>query len=138
MFYQLKMYLSHYSTELQKKQNFKNSPKIQESCLTIILTDSFTIISVKIYVKIQKYMYFSHPTDVDNSYWVTQKLLQIRTDFLRICIGKVAGFAVCICGNFWVTQYDLTLFTITRIKNRTNWEFTFYVKLLEQMNDKIA
>ena len=24
---------------------------------------------------------------------------------LRICIGKVAWFAVYICGNFWVTQY---------------------------------
>ena len=37
-------------------------------------------------------------------YWVTQKLTQIRTVILRICIGKVAGFAIYICGNFWVTQ----------------------------------
>ena len=37
-------------------------------------------------------------------YWVTQKLLQICTLILHICIGKVAWFAVYICGNFWVTQ----------------------------------
>ena len=37
-------------------------------------------------------------------YWVTQKLLQCCTVILRICIGKVAYFAVYICSNFWVTQ----------------------------------
>ena len=35
---------------------------------------------------------------------VTQKLPQICTVILRIRIGKVAIFAVYICGNFWVTQ----------------------------------
>ena len=40
-------------------------------------------------------------------YWMTQKLPQICTAILRICIGKVARFAVYICGNFWVTQYIL-------------------------------
>ena len=39
------------------------------------------------------------------TYWVTQKLPQICTVILRILIGKVAWFAVYICGNFWVTQY---------------------------------
>ena len=39
------------------------------------------------------------------NYWVTQKLTQICTVFLRICIGKVAWFAVYIRANFWVTQY---------------------------------
>ena len=38
-------------------------------------------------------------------YWVTQKLPQICTVILRICVCKVAWFAVYICGNFWVTQY---------------------------------
>ena len=38
-------------------------------------------------------------------YWATQKLPQICTEILRICIGKVAWFAVYICDNFWVTQY---------------------------------
>ena len=38
-------------------------------------------------------------------YWVTQKLPQISTVILRICIGKVSVFAVCICCNFWVSQY---------------------------------
>ena len=38
-------------------------------------------------------------------YWVTKKLPQICTVILCICIGKVAWFAVYICGNFWVTQY---------------------------------
>ena len=42
-------------------------------------------------------------------YWVTQKLPQICTVILRICIGKVAWFAVYIFGNFWVTQYSLFL-----------------------------
>ena len=37
-------------------------------------------------------------------YWVTQKLPQICTVILRICFGKVAKFAVYICGNFWGTQ----------------------------------
>ena len=36
---------------------------------------------------------------------MTQKLPQICTVILRIRIGKVAWFAVHICGNFWVTQY---------------------------------
>ena len=36
---------------------------------------------------------------------MTQKLPQIGTVMLRIHIRKVAGFAVYICGNFWVTQY---------------------------------
>ena len=40
-----------------------------------------------------------------HTYWVTLKLPQICTVSLRICIGKVAWFAVYICGNFWVTQY---------------------------------
>ena len=40
-------------------------------------------------------------------YWVTQKLPQICTVILRIRIGKVAWFAVYICGNFWVTQYSI-------------------------------
>ena len=40
-------------------------------------------------------------------YWVTQKLTQIYTVNLRIRIGKVALFAIYICGNFWVTQYVL-------------------------------
>ena len=42
-------------------------------------------------------------------YWVTQKLPQISTVILRIRIGKVAWFAVYICGNFWVTQYNIYL-----------------------------
>ena len=41
----------------------------------------------------------------DLIYWVTKKLLQICTAILRICIRKVASFAVYNCGNFWVTQY---------------------------------
>ena len=43
-------------------------------------------------------------------YWVTQKLPQICTVILRICIGKVAWFAVYICGNFWVTQYVIKMY----------------------------
>ena len=39
--------------------------------------------------------------------WVTQKLPQICSAILRICIGNVAWFAVYTCGNFWVTQYIL-------------------------------
>ena len=35
-------------------------------------------------------------------YWVTQKSPQICSVILRICIGKVAWFAVYICSNFWV------------------------------------
>ena len=47
------------------------------------------------------------------SYWVTQKLPQNSAAILRICIGKVAGFAVYICDNFWVTQWILIqLFSI--------------------------
>ena len=38
-------------------------------------------------------------------YWVTQKLPQICTVILRICIGKVARFVVYICGYLWTTQY---------------------------------
>ena len=47
-------------------------------------------------------MYIS---DYQHIYWVTQKFPQICTVILRICIGKVACFAVYICGIFGVTQY---------------------------------
>ena len=53
--------------------------------------------------------FFLNSLDKNRTYWVTQKLPQICTVILRICIGKVAWFAVCICGNFWVTQYLLQL-----------------------------
>ena len=43
------------------------------------------------------------------SYWVTQKLPQICTVILRICIWKVA---VYIYGNFWVTCTLLNPFTL--------------------------
>ena len=36
----------------------------------------------------------------------TQNLPQIYTPILRICMGKVAGFAVYICGNIWATQSE--------------------------------
>ena len=38
-------------------------------------------------------------------YWVPQKLPQIYTVIAYICIGKVAWFAVYICGNIWNTLY---------------------------------
>ena len=38
---------------------------------------------------------------------MTQKLPQICTVILCIYIGKIAWFAVCICGNFSVAQYLL-------------------------------
>ena len=38
-------------------------------------------------------------------YWVTQKLKHLYTVIFCICIGKVALFAVYICGNLWGTQY---------------------------------
>ena len=41
----------------------------------------------------------------DITCWETLNLPQIFTVISRICIGKVAWFAVYICGNFWVTQY---------------------------------
>ena len=50
-------------------------------------------------------MHSSYPIWIPNTqYWVTQKLPQMCTVILRICIGKVAGFVVHICGNFWVTN----------------------------------
>ena len=44
-------------------------------------------------------------TEKMSLYWLAQKWPQIFTIILRFCIGKVAWFAVYICGNFWVTQY---------------------------------
>ena len=39
---------------------------------------------------------------------MTQKWPQIRTVIFRIFIGgKIAWFALCICGNLWVTQYNV-------------------------------
>ena len=38
-------------------------------------------------------------------YWVPQKLPQIYTVIAYICIGKVAWFAVYICGNIWNALY---------------------------------
>ena len=34
-------------------------------------------------------------------YWVPQKLSQICTVILKICIGKVAWFPEFVCGNLW-------------------------------------
>ena len=41
----------------------------------------------------------------NHTYWVPQKLPQICTVIAYICIGKVAWFAVYICGNLWNAQY---------------------------------
>ena len=55
---------------------------------------------------------------------MTQKLPQICTVILRIRIGKVAWFAVYICGNFWVTQYievDKTRYC----KSKKSWPISY-------------
>ena len=39
------------------------------------------------------------------TYWVPQTLPPIYTVMVYICIGKVAGFAVYICGNIWNALY---------------------------------
>ena len=61
-------------------------------------------------------------------YWVTQKLPQICTVIMRICVGKVVWFAVHICGNFWVTQYvfnDESVALIwTNTEHRTTKSYT--------------
>ena len=44
-----------------------------------------------------------------NSYWVPQKLPRIYTVIAHICIGKVAWYAVYICGNICKI---LTMFNI--------------------------
>ena len=49
-------------------------------------------------------------------YWVTQKLPQTCTVIVRIRFGKVAWFAVYICGNFWVTQYIFYLVRSDSVK----------------------
>ena len=41
------------------------------------------------------------------SYWVSQKLPQIYTVIVYICIGKVVWFAVYICSNLWNTLQNL-------------------------------
>ena len=38
-------------------------------------------------------------------YWLTQQLPKMCTLIFRSLYGKVACFAVYICGNCWVTQY---------------------------------
>ena len=54
-------------------------------------------------------------------YWVIQKLPQICAVILRICIEKVAWFAVYICSNFWVPQY--ILHCKTKIKDQQRYLF---------------
>ena len=49
----------------------------------------------------------------DLYHWVPQKLPQIYTVIACICIGKVAWFAVYICGNIWNTQYFFALVKIS-------------------------
>ena len=61
-------------------------------------------------------------------YWVTQKLPQICTEILRICIGKVAWFAVYICDNFWVTQYKYLYVFIVQC---TQYTFNLNVAITE-------
>ena len=56
------------------------------------------------YLKYNRCLYI-RTGNIHNIYWVTQKLPQICTVILRISIGKVAWFAVYICGNIWTTQY---------------------------------
>ena len=40
-----------------------------------------------------------------STYWVPQKLPQIYTLIAYICVGKVAWFAVYICGDIWNALY---------------------------------
>ena len=57
-------------------------------------------------------------------YWVTQKLPQICSVILRICIGKVAWFEVyicslyCICSIYLLLGRKYRLRTVTRIRIR--------------------
>ena len=56
--------------------------------------------SDSIYLANQHLMFadiYSH----SETYWVPQKLPQIYTVIVYICIEKVACFAVYICGNIW-------------------------------------
>ena len=53
---------------------------------------------------------------VQNGEVERQKLPQICTVILRIRIGKVAWFAVYICGKFWVTQYVLASYNLSTLK----------------------
>ena len=55
-----------------------------------------------------------------HEYWVTQKLPQICIVILRIYIGKVAWFAVYICGNLWVTKYVIIDTLLNKIRNPKN------------------
>ena len=55
-----------------------------------------------------------------------QKLPQSCTVILRIRIGKVAWFAVYICGNFWVTQY-LSARIITVVKRNISYNHIWWV-----------
>ena len=47
----------------------------------------------------------NYSTLIVRTCWVPQKLPQIYTLIACICIGKVARFAVYICGNIWNAQY---------------------------------
>ena len=73
--------------------------------------------------------------DPFNIYWVTQKLPQICTVIFRIRIGKVAWFAVYICGNFWVTQY-IVYSTLTSCSCSLYWVQINEQKIVERKFEK--
>ena len=72
-------------------------------------------------------------------YWVSQKLPQICTVILRICIGKVACFSVYNFGNFWVTQYLLLSISVFLLPQLTISVFflLFYTVLILFSHDFI-
>ena len=53
-------------------------------------------------------------------YWVHQKLPQIYTVISYKCVGKVAWFALYICGNLWNALYDIVVSYVSKVERYKN------------------
>ena len=68
-------------------------------CLSLCLLESFSLIYVVFSVTVCLSACIHRSLSL--CYWMPQKLPQIYTVILYICIAEVAWFAVDICGNIW-------------------------------------
>ena len=67
-------------------------------------------------------------------YWVPQKLPQTCIVIAYICNGKVAWFAVYICGKIWNAQYICTLWTVCPCFASKEKKLIHKVEILHQNN----
>ena len=91
-----------WKNECHIKEFYKAVYEEQEKCLFELNTVAYFGQMKPVGLIFWSFMYLILSMYIDlNVYWVPQKLPQVYTVIVYICIGKVAGFEVYICANIW-------------------------------------